>query len=100
MPFTPEHHEIEWEGIALSISAETPYWCNSFEETYGVPMVHLEIRSEDSRPLPITETGYRSEFIRADSLAEHGGVLAYVFQWMEAEAAEKRWTKEFQLSLF
>ena len=52
-----------------------------------------------SRPLPVTETGYRSHFIPAGTVAEHGGAVAFVTAWLEHEAARTGWSGA-QLSLF
>jgi hypothetical protein len=85
-----EQHHTTWRGIALEI-AFTP-------EKFGM-VDHIEIRTEDRAPLPVTETGYRSHFIPPRTVAEHGGAVAFVTAWLEYEAAQTGWSGA-QLSLF
>ena len=85
-----EQHHITWRGIALEITF-TP-------EKFGL-VDHIEIRAEGRAPLPVTETGYRSHFIPAGTVTEHGGAVAFVTAWLEHEAARTGWSGA-QLSLF
>ena len=85
-----EKHQITWRGIALEITF-TP-------EKFGL-VDHIEIRAQERAPLPVTETGYRSHFIAAGTVDEHGGALAFVTAWLEHEAARTGWSGA-QLSLF
>lgn len=41
--------------------------------------------------MPVTDTGYRSEFLSAAKLAAAGGVTAYVSAWLDREALAKDW---------
>jgi len=85
-----EQHTITWRGMALEIIF-TP-------EKFGL-VDHIEIMSEGRVPLPVTETGYRSRFISAGTVASHGGAVAFVTVWLEHEAARTGWSGA-QLSLF
>lgn len=85
-----EQHTITWRGIALEITF-TP-------EKFGM-VDHIEIMSAGRAPLPVTETGYRSHFIPAGTVAAHGGAVAFVTAWLEHEAARTGWSGA-QLSLF
>lgn len=85
-----EQHNITWRGIALGVTF-TP-------EKFGL-VDHIEIKTQDRAPLPVTETGYRSQFIPAGTVAEHGGAVAFVTVWLEHEAARTGWSGA-QLSLF
>lgn len=85
-----KQHHITWRGIALEI-AFTP-------EKFGL-VDHIEIKTDGRAPLPVTETGYRSHFIPAGTVAEHGGAVAFVTAWLEHEAARTGWSGA-QLSLF
>ncbi|SEH60809.1 hypothetical protein [Paracoccus alkenifer] len=87
---TPETHNITWRGLAVEITF-TP-------EKFGV-VDHIELRSGGKTPLPVTETGYRSQFIHAGTVAEAGGAAAYVIAWLEHEAKCTGWNS-VQLSLF
>ncbi|CAO4137927.1 D-glycerate 2-kinase [Methylorubrum thiocyanatum] len=67
--------------------------------------VSLRIQWEPQRaPLPITETGYLSWFTAPALVQESGGPVAFVLQWLDAEAAGPAWaeaeTDRRQLSLF
>lgn len=85
-----EQHSITWRGIALEITF-TP-------EKFGL-VDHIEIMSEGRAPLPVTETGYRSHFIPAETVAEHGGAIAFATAWLEHEAERTGWSGA-QLSFF
>jgi len=85
-----EQHIITWRGIALEITFTS--------EKFGL-VDHIEIITEDRAPLPVTETGYRSHFIPAGTVVEHGGAIAFVTAWLEHEAARTGWSCA-QLSLF
>lgn len=86
-----EQHSIIWRGIDIEITF-TP-------EKFGL-VDHIEIRTEDRRPLPVTETGYRSHFVATGAVTEQGGVVVFVTAWLEHEAARTRWSSAQQLSLF
>ena len=42
-------------------------------------------------PLPITETGYRSQFVSPLELANDGGPVVFVTAWLDREAKGKDW---------
>ena len=54
--------------------------------------------------LPISEAGYRSYFVPADSVTVLGGPVEYVRAWLDHEAALPAWqaarVAERQFSLF
>jgi hypothetical protein len=43
--------------------------------------------------LPITETGYRSQFLPALELINAGGPVTFVTAWLDREAKSKDWQK-------
>ncbi|MBV8686902.1 MAG: hypothetical protein JOZ90_11020 [Alphaproteobacteria bacterium] len=68
---------------------------------------HLEIQviaPERNAPLPITDNGYRSHFLRPGEIDEAGGLVAYVRRWLEEAARQPQWrivrARWRQLSLF
>lgn len=85
-----EKHIIVWRGIAVEIIF-TP-------EKFGMTD-HIELRAADKTPLPVTETGYRSNFLPLRHVEAHGGAVAFVTAWLDHEAARIDW-KGAQLSLF
>lgn len=86
---------IIWEGIEIEIS----YAAKSI-----LARAHLELRTKDKRPIPVTETGYRSEFLHPGDVEEQGGPDAYTIAWLDHFARSKEWQafvmKDRQLSLF
>ncbi|MFV0302494.1 MAG: hypothetical protein ACK5IP_16770 [Paracoccus sp. (in: a-proteobacteria)] len=85
-----ETHSIIWRGIRIVITY-TP-------EKFGL-VDHIELRSGDKTPLPVTETGYRSQHVQAGTVAEHDGAVAYVTAWLDYEAERIGWDGA-QLLLF
>lgn len=75
---------VEWRGIALKIG----YIAKRF-----AGMDHVEVRSAERVPLPITETGYRSLFILPERLKEHGDPETYVLAWLDHEAQSAAWKR-------
>lgn len=87
---TEETHNITWLGISIEIIY--------IPEKFGL-VDHIEVKAEGRAPLPITETGYKSHFMPAGSVAEYGGAVAFVTSWLEHEAKRSGWSGA-QLSLF
>ncbi|WHP69594.1 hypothetical protein [Phaeobacter inhibens] len=85
-----EVHNITWRGINIEIV----YVHAQFEL-----VDHVQLYTHPRTPLPMTETGYRSHFIAAGSVAEYGGALAYVTDWLDTEAERVGWNGA-QMSLF
>ncbi len=85
-----DQHSITWRGIAITITF-TP-------DKFGITE-HIELRSDNRVPLPVTETGYRSCFLEPGSVARYGGPVAFTTAWLDHEAAQTGWTGA-QLSLF
>lgn len=92
----PEVSNITWEGREIRLSYTREY----FDE-----MDHLEVRSGDDEPLPITSTGYRSEFFQtSDPEPKMHEIERMVIAWLDSEAAKQPWQDYLltsqQLSLF
>lgn len=94
---------LTWRGIRLEIGYAAD-WLNMSKRGYDT--AHIEVRSLDPEraPLPITETGYRSHFTSAETVAAYGGPLAFVMTWLDDEASSPAWkaheARSRQLSLF
>jgi len=87
---------FEWEGRAIRLS---------YHPRYLSMIDHLEIRSADGDPLPITETGYRSHFFGpVEPFMTANEVIEMVMRWLNKEAASPAWQTYIlqtkQLSLF
>ena len=85
-----ETHTLQWNGIDITLEFD-PDWSRAYREIYGSAMTLMQIRSEGRQPLPITETGYRSAFVRSTAMAEFDGPVAYLRAWLDAEASGEHW---------
>lgn len=98
---TPENREraeyesfrTSWRGIVLEVRY-CPCWFSMPEDDFVTQ--HLEIRSQYKRPLPITDTGYRSHFMNgAEALAEFDNdPVAFVLWWLEETAKDPSWKRK------
>jgi len=77
----PIIHQIEWQGIAITITHRKTYPISGFG--------HIEVQA--NQRLPITETGYRSHFISDQELSGFKDAQDYVTQWLEATCKTKEW---------
>ncbi len=71
-----------WNGINIEIHYAPIY----FKYGSDFCLSHLDIYSENKRPLPITETGYRSHFFQPNELNGYSDIWAYVLAWLNYEA--------------
>lgn len=85
-----EQHVITWRGVEIEITF-TPDRFGSAD--------HIELRTKNNAPLPVTGTGYRSHFMGKGAVAEYGGAVAFVSAWLDHEAGRTGWSGA-QLSLF
>lgn len=90
---------FDWQGIALSVTYE-PNWL----DLESADVAHLQIESVDHVRLPITETGYRSQFLSPEEVEQAGGPVAFATAWLDEMARSKEWRRYVeasrQLSLF
>lgn len=84
-----ETHTITWRGITIEISYEER-WLGS-DGPFSTAHLQLRAIAPERAPLPMTETGYRSHFTPASVIAEAGGPVAFVEQWLDHEAGSKTW---------
>lgn len=85
-----ETHTIKWRNIEIGISY-TP-------DKFGL-VDHIELHFEKHLSLPVSDTGYRSNFIPAGSVEAHGGAVSFVNKWLDHEAKRTGWNGA-QMSLF
>lgn len=85
-----EQHIITWRSVEIEITY-TP-------DKFGM-VDHIELRTENKAPLPVTETGYRSHFMNKEAVAHYGGAVAFVKAWLDHQAERTNWSNA-QLSLF
>ena len=101
MTLSPEkpHHDTErinWRGITLDIR----FW----PERFGAEHLEIFVISPERAPLPVTQSGYRSEFLPPGTTQAAGGPVAYAIAWLDHAAQCPRWIQQEdharQLSLF
>ena len=92
----PITSQIVWHGVSVEITYRKRRWKSDFD--------HIELQVKDGRIIPVTETGYRSHFLPAGIVEEHGGPESYVLAWLDHEAENPDWKKREsasrQMSLF
>lgn len=88
--------QIVWEGVQVEITYRKRRWNSNFD--------HIELRVEEGRIVPVTETGYRSHCLPFGIVEDHGGAESYVLSWLDHEAENADWKKREaaarQMSLF
>jgi hypothetical protein len=96
-----ETYKLVWNNIEITIAYNPDRW-KSYREVYGSGLGHLQIDS--AAPLPITSTGFYSDYIRADIIEEWGGPVEYVMAWIVQAASSPEWQayqeQSRQLTLF
>ncbi len=87
-----ERFNLTWHGIQIEITY-TPDTSPAFRHSYGRALDHLEVRSlaPAREPLPITETGYLSQFYARNVIEEGGGPAALVLAWLDHFAQSPVW---------
>ena len=84
-----EHYDIQWRGMSVRATYH--------RDAFGGPAeiyhcAHLEVTSAvPSEPLPISETGYKSQFLPAGEIENAGGVVAYVTRWLDTASRKPAW---------
>ena len=102
---TKERIDLTWNGIRIEILYR-PDASPAFRRSYGQPLDHLEVRSlaPEREPLPITETGYLSQFYARNVIEEAEGPAALVLAWLDYFAQSPIWKAKTitrqQLDLF
>lgn len=82
-----EIFSLTWRGLELRIAYE-----RVSTGTADRPYSHLEVMTDPPRkPLPITETGYRSLFLPTGSIEIDGGPVAFVMRWLDHSAKSAAW---------
>ena len=96
---------LEWQGIVVSVSYEAD-WLDMSKSFPEGAISHLEIEavSPERAVLPVTDTGYRSQFLRPGTVESAGGSVAYTKAWLDEAARAPTWKRREeqsrQLSLF
>lgn len=89
-----ETFELVWQERTVAVSFKTN-WLQTGH-------CHIELRSADR--LPVTETGYRSQFVSDPTLTHAADIAAYVNHWLDEAADNIVWRRYLedsrQLNLF
>ncbi|WP_292026299.1 hypothetical protein [Brevundimonas sp. UBA2416] len=99
-----EVHALHWRGVDFEITFERDWL--SIVRVHDLAASHLTVTTLQPKraPLPITETGYRSQFLHAIDVDAAGGPVAYVEAWLRAMGQSREWLayeqNSRQLSLF
>ncbi len=92
-PTRKTSHEFKWhnaitgETLRLRVTHARDYL------TAGTDHIEIESIAPKRAPLPITASGYRSHFLRADELAQLGGLEDFFAGWLESAAATTAWQR-------
>lgn len=87
-----------WRGVEMTASHEPNYISD------GWTHIALRVIKPKGKPVPITDTGFRSHFLDEDEVVEAGGAAAFFRAWLDREAESKAYrlalAKWQQLDLF
>lgn len=86
---------LKWRSYVIQVDFTKSY-SRAFEEVYGYPMSHVEIRTvePDLAPLPVSDTGYRSIFITLPKIENLGGVKTMITDYLDDAARNKSWKEQ------
>ena len=96
---------LDWQRIVVSVSYEAD-WLGMSKSFPEGAVSHLEIEavSPERAVLPVTDTGYHSQFLRCGTVEGAGGPAAYAKAWLDEAAKAPAWRRKDaesrQLSLF
>ncbi|MEM7243626.1 MAG: hypothetical protein AAF429_15725 [Pseudomonadota bacterium] len=74
---------LEWRGIPIKVTLVKEHFNSGFH--------HIELRAD--RPLPMTETGYRSHFMQAERFDEYDGLKDFVTRWLNMASNSRDWAR-------
>ena len=94
---TPDTEIIEqlvWNGVTIELSYD-PDWggMSAMGPAHRIEHLVLRVLEPVGAPLPVTETGYRSQFLRPHEVDEAGGLAPFVRAWLDAEAQRPMWRR-------
>jgi len=97
--------QLVWNGITVLVSYE-PDWLGLAAAGFQEPYAHLELQvlSPEGAPLPVSETGYWSEFLSVGEAEEDGGPVALATalldEFSNTQTWRVRWARWEQGDLF
>jgi hypothetical protein len=83
---------LVWNDITVLVSFE-PDWLNLAAGGFDSPWAHLELQVLEPRgaPLPVSDTGYWSEFFDLSEAEEAGGACALAASYLTEMAVSQSW---------
>lgn len=88
MSAAPQSFRVVWRGIGLTIKWVPEYFALD-DGSYAID--HMEIEADNRAALPITETGYKSQFMQREAIEAEGGPVSYALAWLDHQAAKPAW---------
>ncbi len=86
-------YEIEWRDPVAGSPTRIRITHSRDYLIAGQDHVEVEALTPKKAALPITGTGYRSQFLPALELVNAGGPVTFVTAWLDREAKNKHWQK-------
>ncbi|NRA87514.1 MAG: hypothetical protein HRU28_08975 [Rhizobiales bacterium] len=77
----------EWQGITIEIDQHV------IHADVGITGITVKSILPEKEPLPISETGFLSQFPSIESVKHYGGVKNYILSYLDHEAAKPEWEK-------
>lgn len=78
-----ESFPLSWNNLLIEVSYQEN-WLDSGQW-------HLELRCAE--PLPVTTTGYRSEFVSGDIIEDATVIESYILAWLDHAAEDPTWKR-------
>lgn len=90
-------YAMEWDGIDIELTY-CPNWSEAYNKHYGESLAHLECRAiyPHNAKLPITETGYRSNFLAVSTIEGEGGPVEFLKAWLDEAAQSHEWQSHLE----
>ncbi len=95
-PTRKSHIQMEWRNAITGQTVRLRVTHSRNYLTTGSDHIEIEAIEPKRAVLPITETGYRSHFIKSDEVDRSGGVRRFVTDWLASAAASKPWQRSQQ----
>lgn len=86
-------YEIEWRDASGNACVRVRITHARDYLSMGDDHIEVESIAPKRAPLPITDTGYRSHFVKPLDLVNDGGPVAFVTAWLDREAKSPAWRK-------
>lgn len=86
-------YEIDWRDPVAGATTRIRITHSRDYLIAGQDHVEVDALTPKKAALPITATGYRSQFLPALELINAGGPVTFVTAWLDREAQSKHWQK-------